>query len=229
MPVYIIKAPNGQDVEMTADKPPTEEQKTAVFREAGLLPPSSVPSVSALDMLSGKVGRDTGADMPAPDWKSHLAGALEPMAHPQTAGDFAALAIPSGGVSLGGVGDVTKELAERGYNALKTAGAETTGVRGALSLPVRAFQKFKDALPSVTAAESEKFLGPTRGAPYTPAAPTINAGVDIVDRNMPAIAPAAPKLAITATDFTRIKALVSQGISERDAVRTVLNLKAKGL
>lgn len=101
----------------------------------------AAPAVSALDMVSGKVGRDTGADPQAPDWKSNLAGALEPMAHPQTAEDFAGLLLPTGGAAALGkvlrpVGNaVTKyggAAAELGASLLPTKARAALSVLGEL-------------------------------------------------------------------------------------------------
>jgi len=103
----------------------------------------AVPQVSALDMVSGKVGRDTGETPAAPDWKSNLAGALEPMAHPQTAGDFAGLLLPGEAgtavmnkivsPAVAGVKKYGGAVAEFGTSLLPTKAKAALGVLKTLS------------------------------------------------------------------------------------------------
>lgn len=105
-------------------------------------PVSAAAPVSALDMVSGRVGRDIGADTAAPDWKANLAGALEPMAHPQSAGDIAGLLLPTGGSAALGkvlrpVGNAVAKYggaaAELGASLLPTKAKAALGVLKQLS------------------------------------------------------------------------------------------------
>lgn len=104
------------------------------------------------------------------------------MAHPQGILDLATLALPSD-LGFGGGAKFIGEGASRAYQAAKAAGRETKGVGGVATLPMRTFQKFRDALPSSNAARAEEFLGPTRGAKPGPPTITENVGKDLFDRN----------------------------------------------
>lgn len=170
------------------------------------------PPVSALDMASGRVGRDTGSsDGPAsaPDWKANLAGAMEPLAHPQSAGDFAALLVPSElGMGRGGLATV-KEAAQRYGSAFKAAAQDTpAGIKGIASFPMRAYGKLKDALPSSNEKAITDFWGGAKptAAPSRPVTPP--SGPDIIDRNLrqpSAAAPSTPAAASAADTETLLR------------------------
>lgn len=101
-----------------------------------------------------------------------------------TLGDAAMLAIPS---MLGMEGRSITDAGSRYWQGTKAAARDTKSMRDVATLPVRAYQKVKDALPSSNEAAVEEFLGPTRGPKYEPKPPTINGAADVVDRNMPAV------------------------------------------
>lgn len=111
---------------------------------------------------------------------------LQGAAHPKTAGDMLNLLIPSELGELGAThlsSSPVSEFASRSGQALKSAVGETKGARGVATLPLRAVQKFKEALPTSMEADSEKFMN--RGTPAPPTKLTINgAGPDIIDRGM---------------------------------------------
>lgn len=68
------------------------------------------------------------------------------MAHPQSAGDFASLLLPSGlGMGRGGL-SYLKELAKRSVGALGEAGTETKTLKDVATFPVRSWGKFADEL-----------------------------------------------------------------------------------
>jgi hypothetical protein len=111
------------------------------------------------------------------------------MAHPQSLSDVASLLIPSD-LGFGGGAKLLGEGVSRGYQAVKAASAEGQGIRGALTLPVRTFNKFRDALPSNNAAAVEKFMGPE--STVVKKAPSYVTGADIIDRNLASMKPKPP-------------------------------------
>lgn len=159
-----------------------------------------IESPSALDMLSGKVGRDTGADpTPRTGVIANMVSSAGGMTHPgvdletgkakgklETAGDLSMLSIPS---MLGMEGRTILDAGRRYYQGTKAAAGETKSLRDAATLPVRAYQKVKDALPSSNAKAVDEFL--PKGDPYKPQAPTVTSGAaDLVDKYLPKVKPA---------------------------------------
>lgn len=161
-----------------------------------------IESPSALDMMSGKVGRDTGADLaPRSGVIANMVSSAGGLTHPgvdletgkakgklETAGDFSTLAIPS---LLGMEGRSIVDAGRRYYQGTKAAAGETKSLRDAATLPVRAYQKVKDALPSSNAKAVDEFL--PKGDPYRPQAPTVTSGAtDLIDKYLPKVKP--PKM-----------------------------------
>lgn len=145
-----------------------------------------------------------------------LMDAGQGMAHPKGLLDLATLLVPSD-LGYGGGAKFVRELAGRSYQALKSAGQETTGIRNAATLPVRAFGKFRDALPSSNAAAVEKFMGPESQV-VRPTQTTIN-GADIIDRNMPKVRPAAvpkPPMAKTPTLNEALDTAMTEAMGAKD-------------
>lgn len=159
----------------------------------------SDPAPSALDMVSGKVGRETGlSDSTAkaePGLISGMVSMGSSMAHPGidletgkskskmgVAGDAAMLALPS---ALGMEGRSVLDAGQRYYQGTKAAVRDTKSFRDAATLPVRAYRNVKDALPSSNKAAVEEFL--PKGEPYKPAAPIINNGADLIDKYLPKV------------------------------------------
>lgn len=95
-------------------------------------------------------------------------------ANPQDVGDMASMLLPS---AIGEHIPAIKELGSRSVLALKLAGQETSGLKGAATLPFRAVSKFKDALPSANEAAISKF----KGAPTAAAAPVASAAAPTSD------------------------------------------------
>lgn len=123
---------------------------------------------------------------------------IEGAAHPETAGDFASLLIPSElGMGRGGM-SVLKEFGSRSAQALGSAASESKGIKGAISFPFRAYDKFKDALPSGNEAAIDAFRGgDTKGAVTAPSI-SINSEPDVWDRvkatTAPTVGPKSPRL-----------------------------------
>lgn len=82
-------------------------------------------------------------------------------ANPQGVGDMASMLLPS---AIGEHLPSIKEFGSRSVLAMKAAGQETSGVKGAATFPFRAASKFADSLPSANEAAISKF----KGAPVTP-------------------------------------------------------------
>lgn len=163
---------------------------------------------------------------------------LEPLANPKTASDFAGLLIPSG---LGA------PLAKMGAAAAETAGKYGDAIweLGKSFLP----KKATDAIKVLSELNPSEWHSPLTVAGREARAHEAVAG--IVDRYLPntggasavanpapadaaigyatPTASAPPKIAISATDYKRIKDLVGQGLSQGEAVQTVMNLKVKGI
>ncbi len=229
MPVYIIKAPNGQDVEMTSDKPPTDEQKAAVFRHAGLDQPAiqegkprtwADTAVDALPAVLGTAGAAIGG----------VGGTAFGMG-------FGGVPGAAGGAALGtGAGEAAKQL----INRMRGAEAPATSGEAAAEIAVPAIESGVATAALGGAAKVAPMAGrlalKTVGAVNPDlvgiVSPRASAAMKVLNKVGAVVSKAeesAPKIKITATDFARIKDLVSQGISERDAVRTILNLKAQAL
>lgn len=140
----------------------------------------------------------------------------EGMAHPQSVGDFASLLLPSD-LGFGGGAKFLGEGASRVYQAAKAAGAETKGVRGVATLPMRTFSKFRDALPSSNTAAVEKFMGPESQAITKPQ--TLINGADVIDRNMTRVKPPVvpkPPMAKTPTLEEALQQAVEESLSAKE-------------
>jgi hypothetical protein len=159
---------------------------------------------SALDMLSGRKGFTSGDSTEPDTWMGGFIKGLkrefdatsapgaQGMAHPETVGDFTSLLLPnmaSSGVASG-VESPAAEFLGRSKAALKAAATDKVPNRGmvgrTVSFPLRAYQKFEDALPSSNAEAIAKFKG-TRGASPTPLpaeSPVSPIDPDVVDRNL---------------------------------------------
>lgn len=146
----------------------------------------------------------------------------EGMMRPKNLTDLTSLLLPDLGQSAGAINGGIRELGSRSYQAFKAAGKETTGIRSAATLPVRAFGKFRDALPSRNAAAVEKFMGPESTVVKKPQ--TLISGADIIDRNLPAVKPATvpkPPMAKAPTlDATLQQALEEAMASKEPALRS---------
>ncbi len=225
MPTYIIRAPNGKDVEMTSDKPPTEEQKAKIFREAGL-----DEQVSASDANKEFDSSSGGAALPS-------AGA--------------ASAVPIGAVALNAISKSSKfpELTgaiARGvttaaslYNGISTHNPYTTftapGVgwiagKGGYFLG-KDFQKIAGPI-------SEGLKTAIPAASLATAASGVQGGLDLAQMDDPkredigtlGVGPTDIKASSQAAVMgAQIKALVAQGKSQGEATRTVYNAWAKFL
>ncbi len=147
---YEITAPNGKTLSITGDHVPTESELHDIFLKAGVETGAMPSQTSAIDMLSGRNARYRGGaglpegDEPAPDWKANLAAALEPAAHPRSAGDLTALLIPSGGAAA--LGEVLSPIRDA---VAKYGGATAEAAVGLLPARVRAALKvLKDLSPT---------------------------------------------------------------------------------
>lgn len=224
MPTYIIKAPNGQDVEMTSDKPPTEAQKAAIFKQAGL-------DEQSISISKPRTWTDTAVDaLPAAlGTAGAVIGGVGGSAFGMGVGGVPGAA---GGAALGtGAGEAAKQL----INRLRGAEAPATAGDAALEIGIPA------AEAGVTTAALGG-LGQLVGASRPIAAKALQSTGKVLaspmslrrlaGKGIQAAGDAlveTPKLSITATDYSRIRSLINQGISEKDAVRTILNLKAQAL
>lgn len=156
------------------------------------------PTPTSLDMVSGRMGRETSLaeGQTQPGLLSGMVSAGQNMAHPgidmetgkakgklATAGDFSMLALPSL------LGTSAAEAASRYWQGTKAAARDTKSMRDVATLPVRAYQNVKDALPSSNTAAIEQFM--PKGEGYTPKAPTFTSGgADLVDKYLPQVKPA---------------------------------------
>lgn len=106
---------------------------------ASVLKGSTGPTITADDNM--KARRLHGGDTPdTPDWKSNLAGALEPLAHPQSLTDMGNLLIPSGGAAVVGkaLAPIGEAIGRYGGAAVKLAGAAGTALLPpAMVTPIR--------------------------------------------------------------------------------------------
>lgn len=113
-------------------------------------------------------------------------------ANPQGVGDMASMLLPS---AIGEHLPSIKEFGSRSVLAMKAAGQETSGVKGAATFPFRAASKFADSLPSANEAAISKFKGaptPTVAPPAPVSAATsdpIAAALDAAkaERNAPSV------------------------------------------
>lgn len=136
---YTVKLSDGRTFDVTTDGgAPSEASILASLKEPDFKT-SNVP-VSAADMVSGKVGRDTGAPegTAEPDWKSKLADALEPLAHPRDPNDFLNLMLQTNaGTAIGEhiLKPVAEAVAHYGGAAVDAASALLpTKAKAALSI-----------------------------------------------------------------------------------------------
>lgn len=182
------------------------------------------------------------SDSPDPEKPStidKLNSMLEPLAHPKTAGDFAGLLIPSEAGAT-----VMSKTVEPVVAGVKKYGGALLELAGSL-LPTKA-RKAIEVLSELNPAEwnspftatgrdaraHEAVAGmvdrymPNSGGASAVASPTPASAAVPYAGPSPAVA---PKMAISAIDVSRIKSLVSQGLSQGEAVQTVMNLKVKGL
>lgn len=113
-------------------------------------------------------------------------------ANPQGVGDMASMLLPS---AIGEHLPSIKEFGSRSLLAMKAAGQETSGVKGAATFPFRAASKFADSLPSANEAAISKFKGAPTPA-VTPPAPVSAATSDPIaaaldaakaERNAPSV------------------------------------------
>lgn len=156
---------------------------TALSRKGGENEPmpgdnklTSSPGVIRGMVSAGQGMAHPGIDMETGKAKSKLA----------TAGDAAMLALPSL------LGSSAAEAASRYWQGTKAAARETTSARDALTLPVRAYNKVKDALPSSNQAAADTFLN--RGAKYEPTPPVFTGGdVTPLPKVKPAAVPLPPR------------------------------------
>lgn len=109
--IYTVEI-DGTKYDLEGTRPPTEaEAREAVAAHKGGNTGPSANDQAGLLALHGMAPGEHG-------WKDDLASALEPMAHPQTAGDFASLLIPSEGAAA-----VGRALRPIGEAAVKYGGA----------------------------------------------------------------------------------------------------------
>lgn len=222
MPVYIIRAPNGQDVEMTSDKPPTDDQKSAIFKEAGLEArsenPQSKPAMpgdgGALTMkaaasavpLAGRVAEEVATNPNLPRTVATIGrgvGAVEG-------------AMKSGPLAIG-------PGAWAGGKAGWFTGKAVQGAAGPVSRAIEAVAPYAQALSTASGAQGALDLA-QMAEPNRKDIGMLGIGIgDPGDPEHPAL------LNLIATKIGEaVKSLVAKGMSEKEAVRTVLNLKAKG-
>lgn len=147
----------------------------------------------------------------------------------------------AGGATLGtGAGEAAKQL----INRLRGADAPATRTDAAMEIGVPALEAgvstavLGGAAKLVPAASRAMLKGAVKAAGtvhpdiVSIASPRAGAAMKVLNKvGEAAVAKSEnlPKVKITSTDYTRIKELVAQGISEKDAVRTILNLKARAL
>lgn len=134
-----------------------------------------------------------------------------------TAGDMASLAVPS---FLGAEGRTLLDAGKRYWQGTKAAAAETTSARDALTLPVRAYSKVKDALPSSNRAAADTFLN--RGAKYEPKPPVITGGdVTPLPKAKPAAVPLPPQAKAPTLEEALMDALKGAGEGDAPSVSTL--------
>lgn len=138
----------------------------------------------------------------------------------------------AGGAALGAAGgEAAKQLINRvrGADAPATSleAAKDIGMAGAeAGVTTAVLGAAGKMLPSqVTVAKGMQQAGKAIAAPHS-VKRTIGKAIQAAGK---AIEPSdAPKVVITARDYLRIQELMKQGISQGDAVRTVMNLKVRG-
>ena len=235
MPKYIITAPNGKTLEVTGDKPPSESDLNDIFAKAGV---SSEPMAAAgSEYYPGR--KMVSSDSPD-STLDKVNASLEPLAHPQTAGDIGALLIPSGAGALvakganavaSGVSKYGGALVEAGMSFLPEKARKAVQVLSALNpaewnSPLTVAGRENRAHAAV-ADMVDRYM-PNSGGSAAIAKPTQAAGKVPYATPTPPVTPE-PKIALKAIDVTRIKGLIGQGLSQSEAVKTVMNLKTKGI
>lgn len=146
---------------------------------------------------TGPVGMGATSDAPdQPGFMGKLAGQMEGAAHPQGLGDLMTLLAAPTDATRGIAGPILT----RGWEALKAAGAKTSGVKDAATLPFRAVGEFYDALPSRNEAAVRQFFGPETPPPPSEPIRVNQAPPDVWDRvnqALPKSEPTAPPAAPT--------------------------------
>lgn len=222
MPVYIIKAPNGQDVEMTSDKPPTDAQKAAIFREAGL----EMAAPPKADAPEGQGDSGALAMRAAAGAAPTMTRVLEEVAtNPSLVRGSKA-----GGEIVGGVTGLIKGGpmgAAVGMAGGEKAGGVLAAAAQRVASPVATLlakaAPYAQALSTASGAQGALDLA-QMAEPNRKDIGTFGVTVgDPKDPNHPAL------LNLIATKIgDAVKFLMDKGMSQGEAVRTVLNLKAKG-
>jgi len=223
----IIVGPDGTEHEFPAGMDP---KKAAAIVRGQVQPAKYEPDSPLLHHLNEQEG-----PAQAPDWKSKLGNALQPLAHPQSGADMSALMIPgeAGARIMGKIIEPAAAAAGKyggaaldiGKSFLPQSAQKAVGVLRQLNpstwnSPLTAAGREGRAYAGI-ADQVDRYL-PNSGGMPTSATITPNGG------RIPYAEPtpiATPKAAYSASDVTKLKALVGQGVPQELALKILQQSK----
>lgn len=149
MPTYIIKAPNGKQLEVTGEKPPTEGELDAIFKAAGVGP--DAPEAPARGGITRPLTSVVQPELEAMRGTLNAATAERPGdTQPVMARSRTGTLYPSG-INTGGVGAIARGVASGAGNAAITQAEGATSPLGIVAAAIPAAKAGYDKI--VTAIE----------------------------------------------------------------------------